>query len=157
MTCREADALIEDIAAGDDLPAVTAHIASCRRCSTALANARAIDGHLTALTGVPAPADFGRSVMTRIRRERWHSEQLFDWSFNVAVVFGVLVIVAGLGGIAWTMGLVSIGGDLMTVLSQDSPRLLQRLTAQSQTIALAGLLFLAAVGLWWWSENESLI
>ena len=82
---------------------------------------------------------------------------MIDWTFNLTVALGVLLIATGLGGIAWTMGLVSIGGDLMTVLAQDSPRLLERLAAQSQTIMLASLLFMAAVALWWWTENDSLI
>ncbi len=158
MSCIEVDTLIEELAAGEEPPGeVQAHLAECARCATTLANARAIEQALSRLVAPAMPAHFTNGVIARVRRERWRSEQVLDRMFNIAVAFGVLLIVVGLGGLAWAAGLVSIGGDLMSVLSETSPLFFNRIIAQSQTIVLSALLLTAALGFWWWAESENTV
>jgi hypothetical protein len=158
MQCIAVDEIIDEIAAGAEAPAAAAeHIAQCERCTSALANARAIERALQVLPQPDVPAGFTPSVVTRIRRERWHSEQVLDWAFNIAVALGVLLIVGGLAGIAWATGLLPVGRDLVSVLSEGSPLILNRIASESQTIVLAGLLLTMALGLWWWVESDSVI
>jgi anti-sigma factor RsiW len=156
MTCIDADMRIEELASGEE-PAgeLQAHLAGCARCATTLANARAIEQALQRLAAPAPPANFAGSVLARVRRERWRSEQMVDWAFNIAVGFGALLILVGLGGLAWAAGLVSIGGDLMAVLSENSPRFFDRIFAESQTIVLSALLLSATLGFWWWAQGES--
>src|SRR5262245_55287804 len=105
MACDEIDPWIDAIAGGDDAPAgILAHVAPCPRCQIALANARAIDAALRDHEQARVPAGFTPGVMTRIRRDRWRSEQILDWSFNAAVAAGLALIVSGLVGLAWATG-----------------------------------------------------
>jgi anti-sigma factor RsiW len=154
--CDDVNLLVDAIAAGEEPDAEAAsHIAGCARCTTALANAGTIERLLRDVPAAVVPAGFTSGVMSRIRRDRWRSEQVLDWTFNVAVSIGVLLIVLGLAGVAWMAGFISIGGDLMTVLSEQSPILLNRIARETQTILLAGLLLTTALGLWWWVESAS--
>jgi anti-sigma factor RsiW len=156
MQCDDVNVLIDAIAAGDNPDAETAsHIASCARCSAALSNATVVERALRDFPATVVPSSFTNGVMGRIRRQRWRSEQMLDWTFNVAVSIGVLLIVGGLVGVAWMTGIVSIGGDLMTVLSEQSPILMNRLAHETQTIVLAAFLLTMALGLWWWVESDA--
>lgn len=156
MKCHHVDRLIEDLAAGDAPPdAMRAHLAECARCAAALANARLVERALGDLPPSLPPPEFAQSVMARIRRERWRSEQVLDWAFNTAVATGIVLIAIGLGGLAWATGMISLGGDMMTALSQVSPVLLRQAAEQSQTIVLAALLLSVTLGLWWWVETET--
>ena len=114
VSCTELDALIEPIAAGEIEPdaGVRAHLATCLACSRALALARQVDAVLAAQPPPdPSPA-FTPTLMARLRRERWRSEQYLDLAFNVAVA---LAIVAGVGGL-WLVlsatGLVGVSTDV---------------------------------------------
>ena len=44
-------------------------------------------------------------LMARIGQERWQTERVVDMGFNLAVAGGVLVILAGGFGLAWSLGL----------------------------------------------------
>jgi anti-sigma factor RsiW len=155
MRCEDVNVVIDAIAAGEHTDAEAAsHIASCARCSAALANATAVERVLRDFPAAVVPSAFTNGVMARMRRERWRSEQMLDWTFNVAVSIGILLILFALLGMAWMTGVVSIGGDLMTVLTEQSPILIDRLARESQTIVLAGFLLTMALGLWWWVESD---
>ena len=154
MQCNEVDRLLDSMAA-DEVPegAIASHLATCRRCAIARGNAGTIARVLADLPPIHVPPAFTNNVIARIRRERWRSEQVLDWTFNVAVGLGVLLIAGGLLGLAWTMGFVSLGGSLIAVVSEGSPILLTRLAQETQTIALAGGLLTMALALWWWVEG----
>ena len=92
--------------------------------------------------------------MARLRRERWRSEQILDWSFNAAVALGVSLIGIGLVGLAWATGLITIGGDMMTLVRVASDLLADRVVQQAPTIAVAGLLLTMTLALWWWVEAD---
>ncbi len=158
MRCDEVNLLIDALAAGAEPDAdTTSHIAGCVRCSTALANAAVVERALRDFPAPVVPAGFTNGVMARVRRDRWRSEQVLDWTFNIAVSIGILLIVVGLVGVAWVGGFVSIGDDLIAVLFEQSPILLTRITGEMQTIVMAGLLLTMALGLWWWVESDASI
>jgi anti-sigma factor RsiW len=155
VRCEETDARIEALAAGEepDDAALQAHVASCRRCASRLALARAIES-LLAIREVPEPpANFTAGVMARIRRERWRAEQMLDAGFNFAVVFGLVLIVGGLGGLGWSMGLFGADAALGTVVNAATSQLVERLLPQAPTVVVATLLLASALGLWWWAEE----
>src|SRR5512134_131857 len=96
VSCTHLDELIEPLAAGDLEPdaATRAHLASCAACAGALALAREID---RTLAGQPAPGPaFTPTLLARLRRERWRSEQALDVAFNVAIGLAVATFVGGL-------------------------------------------------------------
>src|SRR5918996_889703 len=97
MICKDVLELAEPIAAGDLQPAenVRAHLESCPRCAGALASARRLEAALSALEPPPAPETFTPSVLQRIRRERWRSEQHVDRLFNVAIAAALVLVVGG--------------------------------------------------------------
>ena len=97
MSCSDVLDLIEPIAAGDlgADEAVRAHLQSCVTCAAALASAQRLESALKGMEIPPAPATFSATVMQRIRRDRWQSEQNVDRLFNLAIVAAVLLMVGG--------------------------------------------------------------
>jgi anti-sigma factor RsiW len=157
MTCDEANPFIEAAAVGDPLAAsVEAHLADCPVCRARLAVARRIDLALQQRPVASPPATFTGAVMRRLRDERWQAERVVDFGFNVAVALGVLVVVAGVGGLAWRLGFVHVSDDLVRLLF-DAGGAIARRAATDTRILLAGMLLVTtAVALWWWSEEEAL-
>jgi len=155
MQCWEIDRFIEAIAADEDVPAnVRAHVGACPACQVAVANARFIESALRDREQPQVPSDFTFAILTRVRRERWRSEQIVDWTFNVAITVGLVVIAAGLIGAAWAVGLVAIGGDMMSLLRDASAALAERAVQEAQTILIAGLLLTMTLVVWWWVEED---
>ena len=157
MTCDEANPFIEAAAVGDLVDAsVDAHLADCRACRGRLAMARQIDLALQQRP-VPSPsATFTTAVMRRLRDERWQAERVVDFGFNVAVALGALIIVAGLGGLAWRLGFVHINDDLVKLIVDGGVQLARRAATDTRVVMAAMLLVSTAVALWWWSEEEAL-
>src|SRR5687768_592753 len=87
MTCRAVTEQVEAIAAGDldPSPDLVAHIETCPRCASALADARRIETLLATRPAPAAPPQFAVAVQQRIRRERWQTEEQVDRIFNVAI------------------------------------------------------------------------
>ena len=54
--------------------------------------------------------------MARVNREQWKAERIVDLGFNLAVAAGVLVMVAGGFGAAWSLGLFTITIDAAALL-----------------------------------------
>ena len=155
MDCHDVEPFVEALAAGDAVPPdIAAHATSCARCQRALANARVIEAALQDREQPAVPRDFTLALMARLRRERWRSEQILDWSFNAAVALGVSLIGIGLAGLAWATGLITIGGDMMTLVRVASDLLADRVVQQAPTIAVAGLLLTMTLALWWWVEAD---
>jgi hypothetical protein len=115
--------------------------------------ARAIESLLAIRETPEPPAHFTANVMARIRRERWRAEQMLDAGFNLAVVFGLLLIVAGLAGVGWSLGLFGADTALVTVMNAATAQLANRLLPQASTVVVATLLLASALALWWWAEE----
>ena len=157
MSCDQANRFIEAAAMGDAIPPESeAHIAGCRVCAGRLALARRIDLTLQ-LRPVPVPpASFTASVMRRLRDERWQAERVVDFGFNLAVALGLLIIVAGLGGFAWQLGLVHISDDVVKAVAESATVVVRRAVADSRIVMIGMLLITTAVGVWWWAEEDTL-
>jgi predicted anti-sigma-YlaC factor YlaD len=166
MFCDQILESVEAIAAGDlaEDAAVTAHLASCAGCRAALADAREVERLLRGRRAPAAPPQFTSRVLTRIRRERWRREQVFDTGFNASLA---LIGVAILGG-AWFLldwsGLLgvplSVAAGLGVVDSaiETATRgaiTVARSAAPSVPLYAAAVGLLAgALGLWWWAERD---
>ena len=79
-----------------------------------------------------------------------------DLGFNLAIAAGVLVILAGAAGLAWSLGLLTITIDVAAILDAlDARETTGRVLSQVQTVAMSALLLTTALGLWWWAETAS--
>lgn len=155
MRCDHLEPLIEAIADGSYAPGAedAQHLASCARCSTRVAKARAIED-LLAMREVAMPSSsFTGALMARVGQERWKTERVVDLGFNVAIAAGILVIVAAGAGLAWSLGFVSISIDLEAIWQALGADVTGRVLSQVQTIAMAAVLLTMALALWWWAET----
>ena len=107
---------------------------------------------------VPAPPPmFTQAVMRQVQRDRWRVEQAVDLGFNLAVAAGVLLIVGGAVGLAWSAGVLVIDLDLPALAATVTTSWAGRVVAQARTVAMAAGLLSMALGVWWWAEaNPSL-
>jgi anti-sigma factor RsiW len=155
VTCHDLEPVIEAIADGSHQPDAeeAAHLAACPACAARLEHARAIES-LLALRDTPSPsASFTAAVMTRVGEERWQTERFVDLGFNLAIAAGVLVILVGGAGLAWSLGLLTITIDLDAVLrALDTNDATGRFLSQVQTFVIAAVVLTMALGLWWWAE-----
>jgi hypothetical protein len=148
------DPLIEAIADGSHEPSADdrAHIASCAVCSARFEQARRVEQWLAARETPLPPATFTASVMARIGEEKWHAERVVDIGFNLAIAAGVLVIVAGGFGLAWSLGFFTISVDTAALLNAALARVEGRVISEAQTVLISALLLTMALGFWWWAE-----
>ena len=166
MFCDQILESVEAIAAGDlaEDAAVATHVASCAGCRAALADAREVERLLRGRRAPAAPPQFTSRVLTRIRRERWRREQVFDTGFNASLV---LIGVAILGG-AWFLldrsGLLGVPLSVATGLNAVDSVIDTATTGimtVARNVAPSVPLYAAAVGLlagalvlWWWAERD---
>ena len=126
------------------------------RCARRGWRVRALIHEWLSLREVPAPpATFTAGVMARIGREHWRTERVFDIGFNVAIAAGVLLIVAGGAGLAWSLGFLTISIDWATLAQVAGGTLGERVVPQVQTIGMAAMLLTMTLALWWWAETDS--
>jgi hypothetical protein len=154
VRCDHLEPLIESIADGSYQPGVedAQHLASCALCSNRLARARSIES-LLAMRDVAAPgSSFTGAVMARVGQERWKTERVVDLGFNLAIAAGILVILAAGGGLAWSLGLVSVAIDLDAIWQVVGADVAGRVLSQVQTVAMAAVLLTMTLVLWWWAE-----
>lgn len=154
--CDDLEPLVEAIADASLQPSPehAMHFGTCAVCRERLERARSIDT-LLATREVPAPpASFTSDVMARIQRERWAGEQVVDLGFNLAIAAGVVLIIGGALGLAWSFGLLTFGIDVRSLLSTVANQWVDRALQQLQTIVMATLLLTMALGLWWWLESS---
>ena len=157
MRCDAADPFIEAAAIGEPVPeAVRAHVTSCAGCTARLSMAQRIEAALANRAVAAPPADFTTAVIARVRRDRWRAEQVVDFGFNVAVGLGVLLVVAGLAGLAWLAGAIQIGGEMSTLLLAAARSFATRAVLDARLLVLVMLLLTTAIGLWWWAEEDAL-
>jgi len=93
--------------------------------------------------------------MALVRHDHWQAERFVDLGFNLALAAGVLVILAGAGGLAWSLGFLTVTIDLDALLEATRTELGGRFVAQVQTVAMAAVLLTTALALWWWTEADS--
>jgi anti-sigma factor RsiW len=153
MTCEDAQALVEPVAAGDVEPGARerAHFESCPRCAGALASARRVEALLRARRVVPAPPNFTAAVLLRLRRERWRAEQQVDRVFNAAIGLGALAIVAGLVAV-FNVGAVLSAVATVWAAVGPADGLRTGIPSLELSFAAAGLLATALL-MWWWAER----
>jgi hypothetical protein len=157
VRCDELEPVIEAIADGTAAPGPeqAAHLASCASCTAQLERARQIE-QLLALREVAAPpAAFTADVMALVGRERWQAERVIDLGFNLAMAAGVLVILAGAAGLAWSLGLLTITIDVDAIWQALDTDVTGRFLTQVQTVAMAAVILTMALVLWWWAEAAS--
>ena len=155
MTCTDFDELIEPIAAGEMEPdaGTLAHVQSCEACARALALARQIDLVLAAQPAPEPPPAFTAALMTRLRRERWRSEQSLDVAFNVAVGLAVAVGVGGVVMVATASGLAGVSADLVRVFLSATASAFATMAPALPVYALASAVVVSWLLLWWWAEH----
>ena len=157
MRCDDLNAVMEAIADGSHQLSAddAAHLASCDVCASRIARARAIDAFLAMREmESPSPA-FTADVMARITHEQWRAERFIDLGFNLAMAAGVLIIVAGAAGLAWSLGFLSITIDLDAIVAALDTPVTGRVLSQVQTIVMAAGLLTMALVLWWWAETAA--
>lgn len=155
MFCDETLDAIEAVAAGDVVPEgrVADHLRTCPNCAAALDDARRVERMLSVRSIPAAPQQFVSKTMTRLRRERWRSEQVVDAGFNLAVV----VIVIGIVGAIWLLmnqsGLSAVSRDAVDLFGVGVVALAHRVAPQVPFYVGAMALLGVALGLWWWAER----
>jgi anti-sigma factor RsiW len=156
MRCEDIDPIVEELADGSLAAdaARDAHIASCARCSARLANARAIHSLLVSREVATPSAGFTAAVMARVVRERWQAERAIDIGFNLMVAAGILILVGGAAGLAWSAGLFTFTVDIQPVLVALTTPMANRVVSQLQTVLMAAAILTTALGLWWWAEAD---
>ena len=152
--CDDLEPLIEAIADGSHEPGAEAreHLAGCPACAARLEAARAIENLLVIREVAVPPASFTATVMARVGQEVWKAERVIDLGFNLAMAAGVLVILAGAAGLAWSLGFLTVTIDLGAIWQSLGTEMTGRVFSQVQTIALAAVLLTMALVLWWWAE-----
>jgi anti-sigma factor RsiW len=156
MTCREVDDLIEAVVAGDEpgSEAFHSHVEGCVRCAAAVAAARQIELALAARPVETAPVSFAATVVARIRRERWRSEQHVDRLFNAVLVVGVALVIGGMLALLNLSGVTGAIGAGVALMNQFGSRLIVEAAPSVSTYLLSAAFFLTALIVWWWAERR---
>jgi hypothetical protein len=114
---------------------------------------QAIDRWMRNRPAPQAPGHFRAAVMAQIRQERWKVERYWDLGFNLAVAFGLMLIVAGVLGLAHLSGLSVVGRDAVAIFAEAVTTTAAR-SVPTLPVYMGGfLLTAAALGLWWFVES----
>lgn len=156
MTCDDVQNAIELIAAGEMTPdaQMASHLATCRSCGSALETAQRIDALLRQRPIPAPPAQFTARTMASIRRARWRNEQMIDWGFNAALALVALTIVAGIWIVFSRSGFTFVGNDALQLFGAGMRTFAQRVSPSLPVYALATMLLISALGIWWWAERD---
>ncbi len=159
MFCDEVLDVVEAVAAGDLTPdlRVTAHLASCLNCRSALESAREIDRMLQARAVPRPPTQFTTRTLARVRRARWRSEQFVDMGFNVAITALVLLVIGGVWLLFNRTGLVAVSGDAINLMGSGGAALARRLAPSLPLYIGASALVASALAIWWWAERDGTV
>ncbi len=155
MTCAQVDDQIEAVAAGE--PASDAfrdHVERCVRCASALAGARRIETRLAARPAPPAPARFTAAVASRIRSERWKSEQQVDRVFNALLALGLLIVIGGVAALLNVASIASGASSALEFLARAGARTPAPPTPSLSTYLVGVAFFGTALAAWWWAERR---
>lgn len=156
MRCDQLEPLIEAIADGTVEPGADdrLHLETCGLCQSRVAGARSIERLLAAREPLAPPAPFTAGVMTLVGRARWQTERVFDLGFNLAIAAGLLLILAGGAGLAWSLGFLTITIDFDALVNAASTEFGGRVLSEVQTVAMGAVLLTMALALWWWAEAD---
>jgi hypothetical protein len=99
------------------------------------------------------PAAFTAALMTRLRRERWRSEQSLDVAFNVAVALAVTVGVGGVAMVATASGLAALSADLVRVFLLATASAFATIAPALPVYVLASAVVVSWLLVWWWAEH----
>ena len=154
MRCHDLEPLIEAIADGSHEPSAEdrAHVASCPICSARFEQARRIEQWLSAREVAQPPVTFTAAVMARIGQDQWQAERAIDIGFNLAIGAGVLVILMGAAGLAWSLGFFTITIDVGALVNAAFSRVEGRVMSEAQTVLISAVLLTMALVFWWWAE-----
>jgi hypothetical protein len=154
VQCDDLEPLIEAIADGSHelSPEERAHLSPCALCSARVEQARRIEHFLAARDVAQPPATFTASLMARIGHEKWQAERVVDIGFNLAIAAGVVVIVMGALGVAWSLGFFTITVDVAALAGVALSRVEGRVISEVQTVVISAVLLTTALVLWWWAE-----
>jgi MFS superfamily sulfate permease-like transporter len=100
-----------------------------------------------------APDGFTGAVIARVRQERWRAERYWDLGFNIALAAGVVLIAAGVLGLAYLSGLSVVGRDAVLLFGEALTTVAGQVAPALPTYVGAFALTATALGLWWWAEN----
>jgi anti-sigma factor RsiW len=155
MTCREVLDLVEAFAAGDRQPdeAARAHVETCPRCASALADARRIEAFLLAWPAPEAPARFTAAVQHRIRRVQWQAEQRVDRLFNAAMALAACLVLGGIAAMFNVELLLTGAGALADVVALAASEAFERAAPSAVTYLAAVVMVASAVAMRWWTEG----
>lgn len=156
MTCRDILERIEAFAANDLQPddAARAHLESCPRCASALADARRIEMCLAAWPAPAAPARFTAAVQHRIRRMHWQAEQQVDRWFNAAILVAAVLVFAGVAAMFNMQFVLGLAGALTEILTVAGAVAVEKAAPARATYLAALGLLASALLMWWWSEGS---
>ena len=157
MFCDEVLDVLEAIAAGEVTVEgrIASHLASCPNCARALDEARRVERMLAARPVPSAPSQFTTRTLSRLRRERWRSEQFVDAGFNIALLVLGLTIVAAAWLVMHRAGLTSFGSDAVDLLAAGAATVVRRVAPSVPLYAGATALLLATLAIWWWAERDA--
>ena len=157
MTCDDVQNAIELIAVGEMTPdaQIASHLAACRSCASALETAQRIDALLRQRPVPAPPAQFTAQTMASIRRARWRNEQMIDWGFNAALALVALTIVAGIWIVFSRSGFTFVGNDALQLFGAGMRTFVRRVSPSLPVYALATMLLITALGIWWWAERDA--
>ena len=157
MFCDEVLDVLEAIAAGEVTVEgrIASHLASCPNCARSLDEARRVERMLAARPVPSAPPQFTTRTLSRLRRERWRSEQFVDAGFNIALLVLGLTIVAAAWLLMHRAGLTSVGNDAVDLLAAGAAMVVRRVAPSVPLYAGATALLLATLAIWWWAERDA--
>jgi len=101
------------------------------------------------------PPQFTVRTMARIRKARWHNEQVIDWAFNAGLALIALATAAGIWIIISRSGFTLVGNDALQLLGAGMRTFVQRVSPSLPLYALATVLLVTALGIWWWAERDA--
>jgi anti-sigma factor RsiW len=157
MTCDDVLNAVELIAAGELTPdgLMATHLATCTSCSSALEQARRLDALLRQRPVATPTVQFTARTMARIRRARWRNEQMIDWVFNGALLVVAVTIMAGIWIVVSRSGFTFVGNDALRLFGAGMRTFIERVAPSLPIYALATVLLMTALGIWWWAERDA--
>jgi hypothetical protein len=100
------------------------------------------------------PPRFASSILSRVRQERWRSEQHVDRIFNIAIAVAVLLVVGGVAAMTNVSAVIGAAGWLWGVFAQLSGQALEQSAPRLLTYVAAAGLMMSALVMWWWAERR---